>query len=96
MGDACDSFTRNCVVGITANEGRIKQLLNESLMLVTALNSSIGYDKAAAAAKLAHKKGYTLKHAAVDELKYLSSEEFDDKVRPEKMIGPKNIDDEDL
>ncbi len=73
--------------GIVANEKRIESLLNESLMLVTALNPYIGYDKAAAAAKKAHKEGTTLKEAAV-KLGYLSSEDFDKWVIPSHMIGP--------
>lgn len=88
LGDAAESFTDNCVVGIVANEARISQLLNESLMLVTALNNKIGYDKAAAAAKKAHKEGRTLKQAAVA-LGVVTPEEFDEYVRPELMISPR-------
>jgi fumarate hydratase class II len=88
IGDACVSFTDNCVVGIEANRERIDALLHESLMLVTALNPYIGYDKAAAAAKKAHKEGTTLKEAAMS-LGYLSEEDFAKWVRPELMIGPK-------
>lgn len=88
IADACNSFTDNCVVGIEANRERITQLLNESLMLVTALNPHIGYDNAAKAAKKAHKEGKTLKAAAM-ELGLLSSEQFDQWVRPEDMIAPK-------
>ncbi|KAI9594054.1 fumarate hydratase [Syncephalis fuscata] len=88
IADACDSFRNNCVVGIQANEERISEIMNKSLMLVTALNPHIGYDNAAAAAKKAHKEGTTLKEAALS-LKLLSSEEFDAWVRPENMIGPK-------
>jgi len=88
LGDACNSFTDNCVVGIEANKDRIKQLLNESLMLVTALNPHIGYDNAAKAAKKAHHEGTTLKAAAMS-LKLLTSEQFDKWVRPEDMVGPK-------
>lgn len=87
LGDAAISFADNCVVGIEANKKRIDQLLHESLMLVTALNPKIGYDNAAKAAKTAHKEGKSLKQAAVD-LKLLTPEEFDQWVRPEKMIGP--------
>jgi len=65
LGDACESFDKNCVVGIEANRGKIEKLLNESLMLVTALNPHIGYDKAAAIAKKAHKEGTTLMAAAL-------------------------------
>ncbi len=88
ISDACESFTDNCVVGIEANEKTIKRLLNESLMLVTALNPHIGYDNAAKIAKKAHADGKTLKEVAV-ELGLLSEEKFDEVVRPEKMTGPK-------
>lgn len=87
LADACESFTDNCVVGITPNTERIKMHLNNSLMLVTALNPVIGYDNAAKVAKKAHKEGKTLKEAAV-ELGLLTPEKFDEVVRPEKMIGP--------
>jgi fumarate hydratase class II len=89
LGDACNSFTDNCVVGIEANEDRIKKLLNESLMLVTSLNTVIGYDNAAKIAKKAHKEGKTLKETAL-EMGLLTEEQFDDAVRPENMIGPKD------
>lgn len=92
IGDAAVSFTEHCVSGIVPNTKRIDALLNESLMLVTALNPYIGYDKAAAAAKKAHKEGTTLKEAAMT-LGYLTSEQFDAWVRPEKMIGPKSLED---
>ncbi|PSN37460.1 Fumarate hydratase [Blattella germanica] len=88
IGDSCHAFTDNCVSGIQANEERITKLLNESLMLVTALNPHIGYDKAASIAKTAHKEGTTLKEAAL-KLKYLTEEEFNKYVRPEDMLGPK-------
>ena len=88
IADACNSFTDNCVVGIEANKGRITQLLNESLMLVTSLNPHIGYDNAAKAAKKAHKEGTTLKEAAVA-LGLLTAKQFDQWVRPEDMIAPK-------
>lgn len=88
LADACESFTDNCVVGITANEQNIKKHLENSLMLVTALNPVIGYDNAAKVAKKAHKENKTLKEAAV-ELGLLTAEKFDEVVRPEKMIGPK-------
>ena len=88
IADACESFSENCVVGIKANEGNIKKHLNDSLMLVTALNPHIGYDNAAKVAKKAHKENKTLKEAAV-ELNLLTAEKFDEVVRPEKMIGPK-------
>lgn len=85
IGDACVSFNEHCAVGIEANVQRIKFNLDNSLMLVTALNTKIGYDKAAEIAKKAHKEGSTLKQAAL-ELKYLTSEEFDAWVKPEDMI----------
>eukprot|EP00126_Sphaerothecum_destruens_P011583 Sdes_comp20936_c0_seq2m18396 len=88
LGDACASLSKNCVQGIKANKKRIHSLLNESLMLVTALNPHIGYDAAAAAAKRAHKEGITLKEACLLN-KVLTSEQFDQWVRPENMIGPK-------
>ena len=87
IGDAAVSFTDHCVAGIVANEDRIDKLMRESLMLVTALNPHIGYDKAAATAKKAHKEGTTLKEAAMA-LGYLTEEEFDAWVRPETMVGP--------
>ncbi|KAG2200436.1 hypothetical protein INT46_002069 [Mucor plumbeus] len=86
VSDASTSFTKNCVVGIQANEKKINSIMNESLMLVTALNPHIGYDKAAKCAKKAHKEGTTLKEAALS-LEYLTSEEFDQWVRPENMIS---------
>ncbi|MFA6597440.1 MAG: class II fumarate hydratase [Ignavibacteriaceae bacterium] len=88
IGDACTSFTDNCVVGIEANKENIKNHLINSLMLVTALNPHIGYDNAAKVAKKALKGKKTLKEAAV-ELGLLTAEQFDEFVRPEKMIGPK-------
>lgn len=88
LGDSCVSFTENCVEGIKANEDVIGKLLNESLMLVTALNPHIGYDKAAEIAKTAHQEGTTLKTAAL-KLGYLTEEQFDSWVKPEKMLGPK-------
>ena len=87
LADGSASFTTNCVVGIKANEKRINQLMNESLMLVTALNNKVGYDKAAATAKKAHKDGSTLKEAALS-LGIVTSKEFDEWVRPELMISP--------
>lgn len=86
LGDACRSFNENCAVGIEPNRERIEQNLNNSLMLVTALNTHIGYEKAAEIAKKAHKEGTTLKEAALA-LKYLSEEEFDLWVDPSKMTG---------
>lgn len=88
LADSCVSFTDHCVAGIVANKERISKLLNESLMLVTALNPHIGYDKAAKIAKTAHKEGSTLKETAV-KLGYLTPEEFDKWVQPKDMLGPK-------
>ncbi|KAJ3390642.1 fumarase fum1 [Entophlyctis sp. JEL0112] len=90
LADAAVSFMDNCVVGIQANENRIKAIMNESLMLVTALNPYIGYDNAAKAAKKAHKEGTSLKEATVS-LGLLTPEEFDKYVRPEQMIGPSKL-----
>ena len=87
LSDACESFTDHCVVGIEANKNNIKKHLENSLMLVTALNPHIGYDNAAKVAKKAHKENKTLKEAVV-ELNLLTAEKFDEVVRPEKMIGP--------
>ncbi|KAG8936474.1 fumarase fum1 [Tulasnella sp. 419] len=87
LADGARSFTDHCVVGIQANEKRISQLLNESLMLATILNSHLGYDNVAKAAKKAHKEGTTLKEATVS-LGLLTPEEFDQKVRPELMLYP--------
>jgi fumarate hydratase class II len=86
IADACVSFTENCAVGIEPNYEVIKRHLNNSLMLVTALNTHIGYDKAAKIAKEAHKNGTTLKEEAV-KLEYLTAEEFDKWVDPLKMTG---------
>jgi len=85
LGDACVSFTKNCVVGIEANDKEIKENLENSLMLVTALNTHIGYEKAASIAKKAHKEGTTLRQAAMA-LGYLTDEEFTEWVDPAKMI----------
>lgn len=86
LGDACISFTDNAVSGIQPNLKRIKELLDNSLMLVTALNPHIGYEKAAQIAKAAHKNGTTLREEAV-KLGFLTGEEFDQWVRPEDMTG---------
>jgi fumarate hydratase class II len=86
IGDACQSFNDNCAVGIEPNHTRINELVNKSLMLVTALNTRIGYYKAADIAQLAHKEGLTLKEAAL-KLGYLTEEEFDEIVVPSKMVG---------
>ena len=85
IGEACISFDKNCARGIEPNKKRIKQNLQNSLMLVTALNTKIGYDKAATIAKKAYKEDKTLKETAI-ELGYLTAKEFDQWVRPEKMI----------
>lgn len=85
IGDACRSFDENCAQGIEPNHDRIQQNLNNSLMLVTALNTHIGYDNAATIAKKAHKENKTLKAAAL-ELGLLTAEQFEEWVRPEKMI----------
>ena len=101
LGNACEAFVDNCVDGITANREQIDKLLNNSLMLVTgklfyqqiaylmsflALNLHIGYDKAAAIAKYAHKNGLTLRQSAIEH--GLTNEQFDEWVRPENMLGP--------
>ncbi len=88
IADVCVSFTDKCVVGIKPNKSIIKKHLDESLMLVTALNPYIGYDKAAKVAKKAFAEDKTLKEVAV-ELKFLSAQDFDKFVRPQDMIGPK-------
>jgi fumarate hydratase, class II len=86
LADACKSFTENCAVGIEADEARIRDLMERSLMLVTALAPKIGYDKATLVAKTAHKNGTTLRQEAVG-LGFVTDKEFDEVVRPEKMIG---------
>jgi fumarate hydratase, class II len=86
IGDACDSFDKHCAVGIEPNRARIKENLENSLMLVTALNPHIGYDNAAAIAKKAHKEGTTLRQAAIA-LELLTNEQYDEWVKPEDMIG---------
>ena len=88
LADACESFNLNCVAGMVANRDKIDSILNESLMLVTALNPHIGYDKAATIAKTAHKEGKNLKETAL-KLGYLTAEEFDAWVVPSDMLGPK-------
>jgi fumarate hydratase class II len=87
LTDACRTFREFCVEGLTANRERITDLVDRSLMLVTALSPKIGYDKAAEIAKKAHHEGTTLKEAAL-ELGYLTEAEYDDLVRPEGMVGP--------
>jgi len=88
LGDSSVAFTDNCVNGIEANREYITKLMNESLMLVTALNPHIGYDKAAKIAKTAHKNGTTLLQEALN-LGYLTEEQFKEWVKPEDMLGPK-------
>jgi fumarate hydratase class II len=91
LSDGCRSFTEKCIAGIAANEPVIAKHVQNSLMLVTALNPHIGYDKAAQIAKKAHLEGTTLKEAAVA-LGLLSAEQFDTIVRPSKMTGPQEVD----
>jgi len=90
LADAAKSFNDNCAIGIQPDRARITELVNKSLMLVTALNRKIGYDNAAKIAKNAHKKGTTLKESAI-ELKLLTPEEFDAEVKPEAMVGPLKV-----
>lgn len=87
LADGCDSFNEHCAAGIEPNRERIADYVKNSLMLVTALNPHIGYDKAAKIAKKAHKEGTSLKDAALA-FGYLSSEEFDQWVRAEDMTRP--------
>jgi fumarate hydratase class II len=87
LGDAARSFTDNCVTGIKANEPRIREMMQRSLMLITALSPHIGYDKAAQVAKAAHANGTTLREEAV-RLGFVSAADFDRLVRPEKMTRP--------
>jgi fumarate hydratase class II len=91
LADACRSFRLHCAEGLEADRARIDELLRKSLMLVTALNPHIGYDKAAAIAKKAHKEGLTLKEAAL-KLGTLTSEQFDAWIDPSKMVGPGGAD----
>ena len=86
IGDACTSFEENCIRGIEPNNDNLKKNLENSLMLVTALNTKIGYEKAAKIAKTAHENGTTLKEESIN-LGYLTSEEFDEWVKPEDMCG---------
>lgn len=86
LADTSLNFAEKCVVDIKANEERIKDLLNQSLMLVTILNTHIGYDNAAKIAKLAYKENITLKEAAA-KLQLLTEEEFERIVKPEEMVG---------
>jgi len=87
LADGMRSFDEHCARGIEPNRARIDELLRRSLMLVTALNPHIGYDKSAAIAKKAHREGTTLKEAALA-LGYVTEAQFDAWVRPDKMIGP--------
>ena len=91
LSDMSVSFTDKCVVGIQAREDNIADLMNRSLMLVTALNSTIGYDNATKVAKTAHKNGTTLRQEAVA-LGFVTEEQFDTIVRPENMLGPTESD----
>ena len=86
LSDGCNSFREHCVEGMEPDTQRMREHLDNSLMLVTALNPVIGYDKAADIAKKAYKEGTTLKQAAL-QLNYLSAEEFDQAVKPEQMVG---------
>jgi len=88
LADACDSFRVNCIEGLEIDAERIDKLMHQSLMLVTALNRIIGYDKAAKVAKTAFQNNTTLVEACVS-LGYLSAEEFRSAVRPEEMVGPR-------
>ena len=87
IADSCRSFTTHCVAGIEPNSSKIETYLNDSLMLVTALNQVIGYDKASSIAKCAYHDNSTLKEACL-KLGYLSAEEFDQAVQPHKMTNP--------
>jgi fumarate hydratase class II len=86
LGQACLSFNENCAIGIEPNRDNIQKLVDQSLMLVTALNTHIGYENAAKIAKKAHKENSTLKEAAIA-LGLLTDEQFNEWVRPEKMVG---------
>jgi fumarate hydratase class II len=86
LGDGMKSFNDHCAVGIEPNRARIAELVSNSLMLVTALNPHIGYDKSAAIAKKAHKEGTSLRDAAIAS-GHLTADEFDAWVRPEAMVG---------
>jgi fumarate hydratase class II len=88
LADAVNSFTDNCVIGIRANEPRIREHMERSLMLVTALAPKIGYDKAAQVAKAAHANGTTLREEAL-QLGFITAPEFDRLVQPEKMTRPR-------
>jgi fumarate hydratase, class II len=87
LSDACRSFTHHCIVGMELDHQRIAQNVQNSLMLVTALSPKVGYDKAAEIAHKAHHEHLSLREAAL-KLGYLTAQEFDDLVRPEKMTHP--------
>jgi fumarate hydratase class II len=87
LEDGCLSFKNNCIDGVRPNKTKIKELLNSSLMLVTALAPVIGYDNASKIAKTAHENGTTLREEAV-KLGFISESEYDKIVKPEKMISP--------
>jgi fumarate hydratase class II len=87
LSDTCHSFADRCVIGLRANEGKIAEHLENSLMLVTALNPHIGYDNAAKIAKNAHENGLTLRQSAL-ELEMLTDEQFDEWVKADQMTGP--------
>ena len=86
LADASDSFREKCIEGLEVDRARVEALMRQSLMLVTALNPHIGYDNAAKIAKTAHKTGKTLKETAV-ELGLVTPQQFDEWVKPEKMVG---------
>ena len=89
ISDSCKAFTERCVVGLEANEGTIQSHLENSLMLVTALNNHIGYDNAAKIAKHAHMNELTLRESSL-QLGLLTNDQFDQWVKPSEMIRPKN------
>jgi len=86
LSRACENFNEHCAAGIEVNRERVESLMRNSLMLVTALNPHIGYEKAAAIAKKAHAEGTTLREAAIA-LGHVTGKQFDEWVRPEKMVG---------
>ena len=87
LADACDSFREHCIEGLELDRARVESLMQQSLMLVTALNRHIGYDNAAKVAKKAHYDGTTLREAVV-ELGLMTGEQFDAAVIPSEMVGP--------
>jgi fumarate hydratase class II len=90
LGDAAESFALHCIAGIRADRGRLEELLQRSLMLVTALNPHIGYDKASKIARKAHLEGLSLKEAAL-KLGFLDEKTFDRLVQPETMLAPQPL-----